>query len=81
MSPWRTGRRVSPTHQEDCESEGTERGVEGSHVARFLVKLALVEGYIEVESGVDRSGSKVLGNDLGIGRHRGVVNCDCIQRL
>ena len=72
---------VRPSHGEYGEVECAERGVEHGHVARCWVKLALVEGDIEVEGGIDRSPSEIFSDDVGVGGHRSVLDGDCVQRL
>ena len=72
---------VRPSHGEYGEAERAERGVERGHVARRWVKLALVEGNVEVKGGIDGSSSEIFSDDVGVGRHRGVLDSDCVQRL
>ena len=61
--------------------ESTKGGVEGSHVMRVRVKLALVERYVEVEGGVDGTTSKVFSDNVGVGRHSSILDGDGVQRL
>lgn len=75
------GWRVSPAHGEYCKTEGAEGGVKGSHIAGVLVELTLVKGDVEIEGSVDRSSGEVFGDNVGVWRHSGVANCDCIERL
>ena len=72
---------VHPSHGEYGEAECTERGVEHGHVMRCWMKLALVKGNVEVEGGIDRSSSEIFSDDVGVGRHRGVLDSDCVQWL
>ena len=45
------------------------------------MKLPLVERDVEVESGVDRSCGEIFSNNIGVRRHSGVADSNCVQGL
>ena len=45
------------------------------------MELVLVEGYLEVEGGVDGTTSEVFSDNVGVGGHSSILDGDSIQRL
>jgi hypothetical protein len=74
-------RGVCPAHGENGQAEGAKGSVEGGHIAGSGMELSLVEWDVEIEGGVDRVSRKVLSDYIGVGRGRGVLDRDSVERF